>query len=138
MPGEWEQAAQGGSANPYPWGNAITHWQANFAGTPEAGAPDFRVGSEPYTSPVASYMPNSYGLFDIVGNLFEWTAGSIFNSESGSFIWSVTRGGSWNSSADMLTCVAGDYTINFMKSCPWGVSFEQANTEVGFRCVKDR
>ncbi len=72
------------------------------------------------TSPIGSYPPNALGLFDMSGNLFEWT--SDFYHENGyqmhgildpvvnnnsSFV--VARGGSWNNHASRLRCTCRSY-----------------------------
>ena len=72
---EWEYAARGGNKNPiYPWGNDLiknsskkaNFWQGNFPylNTIEDGFE--------YSSPVKSYDPNNYGLYDLGGNVWEW------------------------------------------------------------------
>ena len=58
---EWEYAARGGLAGKkYPWGNTITHADANY---------DESVGG---TTPVGAYAANGFGLCDIAGNVWEW------------------------------------------------------------------
>ena len=65
---EWEKAARGGLVGKkYPWGDSITHDDANYSDT---GGKDTWSG----TSPVGSFAPNGYGLYDMVGNLWEWCA----------------------------------------------------------------
>lgn len=65
---EWEKAARGGLAGKkYPWGDSVTHDDANYKGT---GGRDIWV----YTSPVGSFAPNGYGLYDMAGNVWEWCA----------------------------------------------------------------
>ena len=58
---EWEKAARGGlERKKYPWGNAIDTSQANY---------NKAVGN---TTPVGTYAPNGYGLYDMAGNVWEW------------------------------------------------------------------
>ena len=65
---EWEYAARGGAAGlKYPWGNDRTHQQANF----------WRVGGRDEwkdTAPVGQFPPNAFGLYDMVGNVYEWVS----------------------------------------------------------------
>jgi formylglycine-generating enzyme required for sulfatase activity len=76
---EWEYAARGGpvtSSKPYhagPPSDSLSSVQANFDGNSPAG----RAPKGPYlqrTCKVASYRPNRLGLYDVHGNLWEWTA----------------------------------------------------------------
>lgn len=66
LPGadEWEKAARGGlEGKRYPWGDEDPNDRCCF-GRPEAGPP----------TPVGSFDPNGYGLYDIVGNIWQWLA----------------------------------------------------------------
>jgi formylglycine-generating enzyme len=97
---EWEKAAQGGSSRRlYPWGaESPDGTQSNFAKEPAAIPPTTAVGQFP---------PNEYGLYDMVGNVWQWcldcygegyySTGPRTNPigpESGPT--RVRRGGSWN------------------------------------------
>ncbi len=72
---EWEYAARGGMAEArFPWGNDIGPLHGN-ANTWSGSFPMANDTLDGYTNkaPVASYPPNAYGLYDMVGNVWEWT-----------------------------------------------------------------
>jgi formylglycine-generating enzyme required for sulfatase activity len=117
---EWEYAARGGQHNPYyrfPWGDTISHNQANYYADPcsypydvnptEGSHPDWDDGIYPYTSVVGSFAANGYGLYDMTGNVWEWCNDwydddyyyvSPYDNPEGpaSGIYRVMRGGGWN------------------------------------------
>jgi formylglycine-generating enzyme required for sulfatase activity len=115
---EWEYAARGGvSGQRFPWGDPITHAQANYnsstsyaydVSTTRGYHPTYATGGEPYTSPVGVFAANGYGLSDMVGNVWEWTWDWYGSYGSGAVTdpWGATsgpyrvcRGGGWNSVA---------------------------------------
>ncbi|MCX6876298.1 MAG: SUMF1/EgtB/PvdO family nonheme iron enzyme [Verrucomicrobia bacterium] len=123
---EWEKAARGGlSGKRFPWGDSISHTQANFRNDGEepyqTGTtgfhPTYGTGSEPYTSPVGSFTANGYGLHDMAGNVWEWCwdwhgtyAFGVQTDPRGasSSSYRVIRGGSWYSYA-VICRAAGRY-----------------------------
>ena len=65
---EWEYAARGGLVGKrYPWGDEITHDDANYLGI---GGKDKWSNA----APVGSFEANGYGLYDMAGNVWEWCA----------------------------------------------------------------
>jgi formylglycine-generating enzyme len=74
---EWEFAARGGLAGQvYPWGNEFMKdgkWMAN---THQGHFPneDTRADAWQGAAPVAQFPPNGYGLYDVAGNVWEWTS----------------------------------------------------------------
>ena len=74
---EWEFAARGGLAGkPYVWGDEFrpnNKWMAN---THEGHFPDKDTGGDGYVgiAPVGKFAPNGYGLFDMAGNVWQWTS----------------------------------------------------------------
>ncbi len=74
---EWEFAARGGLAGkPYVWGEKFKpngKWMAN---TYQGHFPNTDTGADGYKglAPVAQYAPNQYGLYDMAGNVWQWTS----------------------------------------------------------------
>jgi sulfatase modifying factor 1 len=117
---EWEKAARGGlDGTRFPWGDTITHSQANYFSSDfddydisatRGGHPDYDDGITPYSSPVGNFAPNGHGLHDMSGNMWErcWDWYSLLyyrtspdidprGADSGSI--RTVRGGGWGGSA---------------------------------------
>ena len=127
---EWEKAARGGLAGKkYPWGDTPPdETQTNLSGIED--------GFE-FSAPVGSFIPNNYGLYDMLGNVGEWCLDSynayadsnkkiadatsnFYKIESGRGV----RGGAWSYESYQLY---GSYR-SYIPS---------ANKEdIGFRCVR--
>lgn len=73
---EWEYAARAGTTTAFPWGNTLDPDRGNF-GLPGHGVRGpYAHGKDRWldeTAPVGSFPPNVWGLFDMHGNVFEWT-----------------------------------------------------------------
>lgn len=133
---EWEYAARGGLVGKrFPWNvyvddrpGVINHFRANFYNSrtfdfedryEEKGYhPDYATGGYPYTAPVASFRPNNYGLYDMSGNVREWTG-----TASGSSM--IIRGGSWGTNGSF--CRIGAQQTSAPGS---------TNYSIGFRTVR--
>ena len=142
---EWEKAARGGlSGQRFPWGDTISESQANYYGDTADYSYDLGpngynalsdTGAYPYTSPVGSFAPNGYGLYDMAGNVWEWcwdwygtpygqpTATNPTGPASGSY--RVSRGGSWSSYAYYARCADR-----------YGNVPNNDDDYYGFRCVR--
>lgn len=137
---EWEYAARGGlQYAQYPWGGPYTTtdrgcFLANFK--PSRG--DYAVDGALYTMEAKSYNMNDYGLYNMAGNVSEWT-NTAFN-EGSYYIGStmnpnvediknkrkVIRGGSWKDVAFFLEVSTRDYEYA-----------DSARSYIGFRTVQD-
>lgn len=145
---EWEYAARGGmEAAPYPWGGPYLAdsrgcYLANFK--PRRG--DYiedccAKNNEPgfmYTAPVKTFFPNDFGLYDMSGNVSEWTQ-SPYSTTSGEFtstlnphlgqgreiMQKTVKGGSWKDVGYMLMVGARDWEHK-----------DSARSYIGFRTVQ--
>jgi formylglycine-generating enzyme required for sulfatase activity/dienelactone hydrolase len=96
---EWEYAARAGSSTAYPWGNTFDHGKANAGG--KNGADQWEAAA-----PVGSFPPNAFGLYDMIGNVWQWTQDcsnlNYRNAPADGSAWTtgdcsnhLVRGGSW-------------------------------------------
>lgn len=136
---EWERAARGDVADlDYPWGNDYLDDAKAAPAAPGAARAVRHAHSGASTGPlpVGSYAANRFGLFDVSGNLWEWTADwydlnyyseSPVDSPTGPHtgLYKVIRGGSW---ADTETRLGTVYYRNF--TAP-----DTAQPTIGFRCA---
>ena len=148
---EWEYAARGGlGLSPYPWGGPYTRnmkgcFLANFK--PLRG--NYSADGGHKAIKVKQYNPNNYGLYDMSGNVSEWTS-TVFdetsssytndmdgdnsnlsgnfniNGEAGPIQRKVIRGGSWKDIAYYIQTSTRDYEYA-----------NESTSYIGFRCVMD-
>jgi formylglycine-generating enzyme required for sulfatase activity len=135
---EWEYAARGGlEGRLFPWGDTISHSQANYYSVParpydvspqDGYHPAFASGDLPHTSPVSFFPANGFGLKDMAGNVFQWCWDWYASYDStpqidprgpASGSWRVIRGGSWND--DPLHCRVSNRHPNYSPERTTGV-----------------
>ena len=137
---EWEDAARGGiEGGTYPWGGPYVIsdtgcFMANFK--PQRG--DYAADAALYTVEAKSFEPNDYNLYNMAGNVSEWTSSSFDqnaydylstmnpNVGSGQNKRKVIRGGSWKDVAYFLQVSTRDYEYQ-----------DSARSYIGFRTVQD-
>lgn len=109
---EREYATRAGTTTPFWWGSSITTELANYNGT--SGYAQGAVGEwRQSTLRVDSFRPNPWGLYNVHGNVWDWTDdcwnehnaghpgdGSV--RTTGDCTWRVARGGAWNYSPTYL------------------------------------
>lgn len=84
---EWEKAAKAGTRTRYYWGNEVDGAYAWY-----------KENADKQTHPVGQKLPNAFGLYDMAGNVWEWTSSDY----SGTVPGKVKRGGSWRNTARSL------------------------------------
>jgi formylglycine-generating enzyme required for sulfatase activity len=141
---EWEFAARGGlEGAPFAWGDEhfpggrpmANSWQGEFPWH------NNKLDGYEGTSPVGSFPPNGYGLFDMCGNVWEWTS-SWFATQGASavraccappvaagerFPRKVIKGGSH--------LCAPNYCLRYRPAARQGESVDTSTSHIGFRCV---
>ncbi len=128
---EWEYAARAGTITRYWWGNQIDSERANCRGC--------RSREEEYqkqTLPVGSFAPNPFGLYDMLGNVWEWTCSTSEYQElytgkeqhcvedTNTSLLRVIRGGAWNNKPRTIRAANRS-----------GLLLSNVNIAVGFRLV---
>lgn len=92
---EWEVAARAGSAARYPWGDKYDPKRAN-TWNGEMHLRNTREDGFVYTAPVRSYPENAWGLYDVIGNVFEYCADFPAGEKPDAAMHLIAgRGGSW-------------------------------------------
>lgn len=122
---EWEWAARGGrQLSPYPWGGPyIINQKGCYLANFKPGRGDYSADGGLYTTKVDSYWPNDYGLYNMSGNVAEWTNSAYVMSAANDNMTSdlnpdafvrlsetdptwqrliVVKGGSWRDSKQYL------------------------------------
>ena len=128
---EWEFAARGTDGRRYPWGN---DWRSGAANVATSAASGGRGDTGMVDVGRYNGAPSPFGIYDMAGNAWEWTAGNLKTYQGGRLPADanpndkVIRGGSWASTADQAT-------TTFRRG--WAATSEKDYSFTGFRCVKD-
>ena len=139
---EWEHAARGGKRDVlFPWGNREPNdsdyfpcniWQGRF--------PEVDLGLDGFvgTAPARSFEPNGYGLFNMVGNVWEWTSQPFavrslkrkaMEAHKGKGGYKLVKGGSF-------LCHAS-YCYRYRIAARSGTTPDSSTSHQGFRLVYD-
>jgi formylglycine-generating enzyme required for sulfatase activity len=137
---EWEYAARGGiDGATYAWGDDPEPAGRPMANTWDGEFPWQNLARDGYrgTSPVGSFPPNGFGLFDVTGNVWEWTS-DLWSDGGGAACCGpqdtgerherrVIKGGSH--------LCAPSYCLRYRPSARQGETVDTSTSHIGFRCV---
>jgi formylglycine-generating enzyme required for sulfatase activity len=155
---EWERAARGGlEGATYAWGDEeapdgrfmANFWQGEF--------PWQNLGRDGFmgTSPVASYAPNGFGLYDMTGNVWEWTSDFFTprHPDEAAKACCVPHNPRVTSDADSFAAgapgehiprrvvkggshlCAANYCLRYRPSARQGEAVDTSTSHIGFRCI---
>ena len=143
---EWEYAARGGlDGAVFTWGDEFAPKGRMMANTWQGEFPWQNLLLDRYegTSPVETYPPNGYGLYDTAGNVWEWTDDWFASAEENSrsccapqsphvpdgerFPRKVTKGGSH--------LCAPNYCLRYRPAARQGEAIDTSTGHIGFRCI---
>ena len=145
---EWECAARGGlMQSRFAWGDDFTPKGKQMANTWQGDFPWQNLAIDGYegTSPVKSFPPNGHGLYDVAGNVWEWTSDlfapyeaggegehacctpSRSQVDDGSIPRHVIKGGSH--------LCAPNYCLRYRPAARQGETVDTSTSHIGFRCV---
>jgi formylglycine-generating enzyme len=153
---EWEYAARGGlEQKVFAWGDEFSPKGRMMANTWQGEFPWRNLMTDGYerTSPVRSFPPNGYGLYDMTGNVWEWTT-DLFSQRH-----TVPTGGCCGSGSTPQAESLGDglvngetiprivikggshlcapnYCMRFRPAARQGEAVDTSTSHIGFRCVR--
>jgi sulfatase modifying factor 1 len=136
---EWEFAGRGGlEGATYPWGNEFAPDGQRMANIWHGEFPwqSFKDPDAARTTPVRSFPANGYGLYDVVGNVWEWTS-SPYDRAAGS----CCSGGAPDSAQQRITVKGGshlcapNYCLRYRPAARQGQTPDTSTSHIGFRCI---
>jgi sulfatase modifying factor 1 len=155
---EWEAAARGGlDGAEFAWGAEFAPGGRQMANTWQGAFPHENLATDGYerTSPVRAFPPNGYGLYDMIGNVWEWTADWYTprhqaDAEKACCVPQNPRGGGQEASYDPCQpeiriprkvlkggshLCAPNYCRRYRPAARHAEPVDTSTSHVGFRCV---
>ncbi len=129
---EWEYAYRGKTKTAYWWGD---QWQTGKGACDGCGS----QWDKKRTAPVGSFPPNPFGIYDMTGNVFEWTLDHRHNNYNGA----PSDGSPWVETEQLGSRIArgGSWMMNKNELRSADRSWEESSTrfnQVGFRVVMEQ
>ncbi len=136
---EWEYAARGGAGTAYAWGDDFEPDGRRMAKTFQGVFPHDNAAPEglKYTAPVRAFPPNGFGLYDMIGNVWEWTTDAYGAAAPGVPACcgpsgrraprQVVKGGSH--------LCAPSHCRRYRPAARWPQAVDTPTSHIGFRCI---
>lgn len=154
---EWEYAARGGLDRAvFAWGNEVTPGGRHMANTWQGDFPWQNLATDGFegTSPVGAFPPNGYGLYDMTGNVWEWTSDYFIPRHAHEAVKTccIPRNPRVTEPAALETIGGGppiprrvvkggshlcapNYCLRYRPAARQGEAEDTSTSHVGFRCV---
>jgi formylglycine-generating enzyme required for sulfatase activity len=156
---EWEFAARGGlDGAEFAWGDELIPGGKYMANTWQGNFPHENLKLDGYerTSPVKTYKPNGYGIYDMIGNVWEWTTDwyatkHTADAPKACCIPENPRGGAEDQSYDPCQpkikiprkvikggshLCAPNYCRRYRPAARHAEAIDTSTSHVGFRCIR--
>ena len=141
---EWERAARGGLEGAiFAWGDEPAPNDRMMANTWQGEFPWQNLRTDRYegTSPVGAFPPNAYGLYDMTGNVWEWTT-DFFKVHGEAAEHACCAPGAQPGERVARRVIKGgshlcapNYCLRFRPAARQGEAVDTSTTHIGFRCV---
>jgi sulfatase modifying factor 1 len=138
---EWEFAARDGVTSTYPWGEDLVENELRHANTWKGAFPWLNDHTEnaPYSVAVDAFQPSRYGLFNIIGNVWEWTTTTFATAhDPGKFCCTPARfedGQNFVVKGGSFLCAAS-YCKRYRATARSPQEARSSTSHLGFRCIR--
>ncbi len=135
---EWEVAASGGvPGRIFPWGNELMPSGVHMCNVWQGSFPSENTGDDGFRgrAPVNAFLPNDFGLFNMVGNVWEWCADTLGRTGTPSSCCSPAPSGEKVQKGGSYLC-HDSYCARYRIQARIGSSPDSSTGNVGFRIAK--
>jgi formylglycine-generating enzyme len=131
---EWEYAARGGTTTTWPWGNELEPGGEHQMNVFQGAFPHSNSGADGWlsTCPVDAFVPNKFGVWNMIGNVWEWTSDSYVPSQR---LVPANRAGLGLLKGGSFLCHAS-YCHRYRPAARMGSTPDSSASNIGFRIAR--